>query len=79
MIKPLLSRSLYSLAVRTEYGLWGAAFCSFDKDDCNAKLTLYRRAQHRLCDLRIIRTGMFNSDIDAALAVMNGGGQKLAA
>jgi hypothetical protein len=60
----------YTLAVR-EDGVWGAQFGDYDRDVVVDEKLDYRDRGYSVRDLKIVRTGDAQTDIDARIAAMN--------
>lgn len=60
----------YTLAVR-ENGTWGAQFGDYDRETVAEEKIDYADHGYLARDLKIIRTGDNQTDIDAAIAAMN--------
>lgn len=71
-------KTYYSLVERRANGQWGPQFGDYDKEAVEAERRdmLYSGAGRlRGKDLKIIKTGDRQADIDAAVAKLNGAGQ----
>ena len=60
----------YTLAVR-ENGIWGAQFGDYDREVVLDEKLDYQDQGYSARDLKIIRTGDNQADIDARVAAMN--------
>ena len=60
----------YTLAIR-EGGIWGAQFGDYDRDTVVDEKIEYQDHGYLARDLKIIRTGNNQADIDARIAAMN--------
>lgn len=66
-----MSTTYYTLAVR-EDGVWAPQFGDYDRDVVADEKLDYRDHGYSARDLKIIRTGDTQADIDARIAAMNG-------
>ena len=66
-----MARKYFTLAVRTD-GKWSAQFGDYDRATVQDELTDYRDHDMKAKDLRIVISGDRQSDIDAAIAKLNG-------
>lgn len=60
----------YTLAVR-EDGVWGPDFGDYDRDTVVDEKLDYQDRGYSARDLKIIRTGDTQADVDARIAAMN--------
>lgn len=71
-----MSKAYYTLAERQPDGTWAPQFGDYDKDVVvqERRDMLYSGAGRlRGKDLRIVRSGAWQADINAAIAKLNGG------
>jgi len=69
-----MARTYYTLAVRdTATDAWAAEFGAYDKDDVTAERTDYIWHGTPPRNVKVIKSGAKQADINAAIAKLNGG------